>query len=114
MNKVILVIVIAVGVMVVLSALALVVLIPIIGSVTEIMGPDPSDKTVELLNDVYSTPDEIKLTKESTFTPGYVLSTAGIAQYSPLAKENICLSKGDFGSEPNFELETEPYHKLTW
>ncbi len=94
----------------------LMILMPIIGSVLQIFQDDPSDKTIELLNDLYSKPETVKITPRAvTFTPEYVLSAQGLAERVPLSKDQICMSLGDFEDNDSFLIrDDDPHHRITW
>ncbi len=79
---------------------------------------DPTDKTIELLNDLYNKPESIKITQMPiTFTPNYVLSASALSESTSLSAENICMSLGEFeeDSDRGFLLsDGSPHHRITW
>jgi hypothetical protein len=92
----------------------LMILMPIIGSVIGILENDPNDKARELLNNLYNQPEALKTTEDVTFSPDYVLSSTSLSEKIPLSSEQICMSKGDYEDEDNFELQLDHRHRIVW
>ena len=84
------------------------------GCTVDYFPPTPTDNAIELLNFTYLEDDRIHPKKISTFVLNTVLSAEALAEVTSLKKENICISKGDFETEENFELQTKPAHRLVW
>jgi hypothetical protein len=78
---------------------------------------DPSDKTLELLNDQYNKPGVIRTTMPVMFTPNMILSSAALSWNKSFSANNLCMSLGEFeeDEEDGFSIiSTEPHHKLAW
>ncbi|MAG22343.1 MAG: hypothetical protein CL943_03520 [Candidatus Diapherotrites archaeon] len=96
----------------------LMILLPIISSVLGILQNDPNDKARELINNLYNQPESLKHTEDVTFTPGYVLSAAALAEKVTLSSDQICITSGDFpDDDAGFELQEvgDPtYQRIVW
>jgi len=92
----------------------LMILMSIISSIFPFFRNDPTEKTSELLNNLYKSPETIKTVEDVTFTPDYVLSALALSERLPLGREDICMSLGDYGDEENFELQTVGHHRIVW
>jgi len=96
--------------------------LPILSSAFSFVGcdgcfRDPTEKTRELLNNLYDKPEAIKTTtglSDPEWTPQYVLSADSLAEGSPAEKDQLCMSLGDYEADPEFSLQTTPYHKIRW
>ena len=92
--------------------------VPVLAAVlAEQTAASPTDKTRELLNNLYNQPETLKTAEDVTFTPNYTLSGLTLSERLPfdLGKSGICMSLGDYEEKQGgFSLTKEPYHKITW
>jgi len=78
-------------------------------------GSDPTDNARMLLSDLYNKPNVWKETRGVTFSPAApFLSKEAVVLHTPITKEQICFSLGDFaGSEGEWEItKTKLEHKI--
>jgi len=76
---------------------------------------DPMDKTVQLVNELYDNPEEMRVAEDVSFREHYILSAAAIAEGVPLSREQFCMSLGGFEGSDAFELEKrETYQRILY
>ena len=94
----------------------LMILLPIISSVLGILQNDPTDKTRELLNNLYNQPETLKTAEDVTFTPNSNISGLALSEKLPLGKNEICMSLGDYeaDTEAGFAVSGDEHHRITW
>ena len=74
----------------------LAILIPIIMNVIGLIKASPQDEAKSLLSDLVGAPGALKHTKEVVFESDSVLAASALAERLPLAKDQICMSTGEF------------------
>jgi hypothetical protein len=79
----------------------LAILIPIIMNVMGLITADPTNEARSLLSDLVGSPGAIKRTTEVTFTPDSVLAASALAERLPISSDQICMSTGQFGEDPD-------------
>ncbi len=83
----------------------LAILIPIIMQVMGLIKANPLNETKSLLSELIDSPGALKHTKEVVFEPNSVLAGSALAERVPIAKDQICMSTGQFLEDPERGFE---------
>ena len=97
----------------------LAILIPIIMNVIGLIKASPQDEAKSLLSDLVGAPGALKHTKEVVFESDSVLAASALAERLPLAKDQICMSTGEFeeDDEAGFEClgcDSDTTHRIVY